>query len=194
MVYIWLMGEMDAVDYLATVLYDTPAAPFDLHHDLARHLWDESRHSSFGLRQLPRLGIDLGKVEQQVELYHALVALAPHERYAMMTLNFEAGSFGVKGVVMDRLRELDDFETDTLLAFDRNDEQNHVRYGHRWLRTMMAMFGETSEPEDFVERTREKFLRVLGEVSPRIPHSLTESERVTANSIRDGFAQRGANA
>ncbi|HEY1110073.1 MAG TPA: hypothetical protein VGE76_15590, partial [Opitutaceae bacterium] len=32
MVYVWLMMEMDAVDYLATVFYDTPQAPFDLHH------------------------------------------------------------------------------------------------------------------------------------------------------------------
>jgi len=41
MVYVWLMMELDAVDYLPTLSYDTPDAPFDLHYDLARHLWDE---------------------------------------------------------------------------------------------------------------------------------------------------------
>jgi len=49
------MMELDAVDYLATIFIDTPDAPFDLHHDMARHLWDESRHSQFGYRQLPKL-------------------------------------------------------------------------------------------------------------------------------------------
>src|SRR6185312_2548457 len=30
MVYVWLMMEMDAVDYLSTVFFETPTAPFDL--------------------------------------------------------------------------------------------------------------------------------------------------------------------
>ena len=68
MVYVWLMMEMDAIDYLATVFPDTAAAPFDLHYDLARHLWDESRHSQFGFRQLPRLGVDLMTVEHSLDL------------------------------------------------------------------------------------------------------------------------------
>jgi hypothetical protein len=143
MVYVWLMMELDAVDYLATVFYDTPEAPFDLHHDLARHLWDESRHSQFGYRQLPKLGVDLMTVEHSLDLYNILVQMPPHERYAMMTMEFEAGSFPIKATVMDRVRELNDFEADTLLAFDRNDEQNHVRYGHHWLPVIMALCGET---------------------------------------------------
>ena len=96
MVYVWLMMEMDAVDYLATVFVDTPHAPFDLHHDMARHLWDESRHSQFGFRQLPKLGVDLMTVEHSLDLYNILVQMPPHERYAMMTMEFEAGSFPTK--------------------------------------------------------------------------------------------------
>jgi hypothetical protein len=139
MVYVWLMMEMDAVDYLATIFHDTPDAPFDLHHDMARHLWDESRHSQFGYRQLPKLGVDLMTLEHSLDLYNILVQMPPHERYAMMTMEFEAGSFPTKATVMDRIRELNDFEADTLLAFDRNDEQNHVRFGHRWLPEIMAL-------------------------------------------------------
>ena len=145
---------MGAVDYLATIFYDTPDAPFDLHHDLARHLWDESRHSAFGYRQLPKLGVDLMTLEHSLELYNVLVHLTPPERYAMMTMEFEAGSFPTKALVMDRIRELNDFEADTLLAFDRNDEQNHVRYGHRWLPEIMALFGEKRPAEEFVHATR----------------------------------------
>ncbi len=183
MVYVWLMMEMDAVDYLATVFYDTPQAPFDLHYDLARHLWDESRHSQFGYRQLPKLGVDLMTVEHSLDLYNILVQMPAHERYAMMTMEFEAGSFPTKAMVMDRIRELNDFEADTLLAFDRNDEQNHVRYGHRWLPAMMALFGETRPGEEFVKSTQAKFAEAAAIYGGKTPHSLSPEQRLTGKKI-----------
>ncbi len=183
MVYVWLMMEMDAVDYLATIFYDTPHAPFDLHHDMARHLWDESRHSQFGYRQLPKHGVDLMTLEHSLDLYNILVQMPPHERYAMMTMEFEAGSFPTKAHVMDRVRELNDFEADTLLAFDRNDEQNHVRYGHHWLPQMMALFGEKRPVEEFVSATRERFQQVAAIHGGRTPHALPPEQRLTGEKI-----------
>lgn len=183
MVYVWLMMEMDAVDYLATVFVDTPHAPFDLHHDMARHLWDESRHSQFGFRQLPQHGVDLMTVEHSLDLYNILVQMPPHERYAMMTMEFEAGSFPTKALVMDRVRELNDFEADTLLAFDRNDEQNHVRYGHRWLPEIMTLCGETRPVEEFVKATQEKFKAFAAIYGNRTPHSLSPERRLTGEKI-----------
>jgi hypothetical protein len=184
MVYVWLMMEMDAVDYLATIFYDTPDAPFDLHHDMARHLWDESRHSQFGYRQLPKLGVDLMTLEHSLDLYNILVQMPPHERYAMMTMEFEAGSFPTKAVVMDRVRELNDFEADTLLAFDRNDEQNHVRYGHRWLPEIMALCHETRAVDEFVKATQEKFRQLAAIYGGKTPHGLPPERRLTGNKIR----------
>ena len=183
LVYIWLMMELDAVDYLATIFFDTPHAPFDLHHDLARHLWDESRHSQFGYRQLPRLGIDLMTLEHSLDLYTILVQMTPPERYAMMTMEFEANSFPTKAHVMDRVRELNDFEADTLLAFDRNDEQNHVRSGHRWLPVMMSLFGETRRPEDFVTAARARFAELAKTYGGITPHSLPPAQRLTGEKI-----------
>ena len=183
MVYVWLMMELDAVDYLATVFFDTPHAPFDLHHDLARHLWDESRHSQFGYRQLPRLGIDLMTLEHSLDLYTILVQMTPPERYAMMTMEFEANSFPTKAHVMDRVRELNDFEADTLLAFDRNDEQNHVRSGHRWLPVIMSLFGETRSPDDFVAATRARFAALAKIYGGITPHSLPAPQRLTGQKI-----------
>lgn len=183
MVYVWLMMELDAVDYLSTLFYDTPEAPFDLHHDLARHLWDESRHSAFGYRQLPKLGVNLKSLEHSLDLYHILIQMTPPERYAMMTMEFEAGSFPVKAKVMDRVRELNDFEADTLLAFDRNDEQNHVRYGHRWLPEIMKLFGEDRPVDAFVEATKKRFEILAEEYGGNVPHGLSAEERLTGNKI-----------
>ncbi|MCH6258717.1 DUF455 family protein [Puniceicoccaceae bacterium K14] len=183
MIYVWLMMELDAVDYLATVFYDTKEAPFEMHFDLARHLWDESRHSQFGYRQLPKLGVDLSTLEHSLDLYNILVQMLPHERYAMMTMEFEAGSFPTKAKVMDRVRELNDFEADTLLAFDRNDEQAHVRYGHRWLPQIMSLFGETRPVGEFVEATRARFAELTKVFGGKTPHSLTPGERLTGRKI-----------
>jgi rubrerythrin len=183
MVFVWLMMELDAVDYLATVFYDTADAPFDLHFDLARHLWDESRHSAFGFRQLPKLGVDLNTVEHSLDLYNILVQMTPSERYAMMTMEFEAGSFPTKAKVMDRIRELNDFEADTLLAFDRNDEQNHVRYGHRWLPEIMKLFGDERPVDEFVQATQARFAELSEIHGGKTPHSLSAGERLTGNKI-----------
>jgi uncharacterized ferritin-like protein (DUF455 family) len=183
MVYVWLMMELDAVDYLATIFYDTPEAPFDLHHDMARHLWDESRHSQFGYRQLPKLGVDLMTLEHSLDLYNILVQMPPHERYAMMTMEFEAGSFPTKATVMDRVRELNDFEADTLLAFDRNDEQNHIRYGHRWLPEIMALCGEMRPVDEFVKATQARFAELAKVYGGRTPHALPPDRRLTGNKI-----------
>ena len=185
MVYVWLMMELDAVDYLATIFYDTPTAPFDLHHDMARHLWDESRHSQFGYRQLPKLGVDLMTLEHSLDLYNILVQMPPHERYAMMTMEFEAGSFPTKATVMDRVRELNDFEADTLLAFDRNDEQNHIRYGHRWLPEIMALFGETRPVDEFVKATQANFAAMAKIHGDRTPHALAPDVRLTGAKLRE---------
>lgn len=183
MVYVWLMNELDAVDYLATIFWDTPDVPFDLHFDLVRHLWDESRHSQFGWRQIPKLGIDRATVEHALDLYCILVQMSPPERYAMMTMEFEAGSFPTKATVMDRVRELNDFEADTLLAFDRNDEQNHVRFGHRWLPEIMKIFGESRPVEEFVKATQEKFAELAKVFGGQVPHTLPPAARLTGDKL-----------
>jgi hypothetical protein len=184
MTYVWLMMELDAVDYLATIFYDTPEAPFELHFDLARHLWDESRHSQFGYRQLPKLGVDLKTVEHSLDLYNILVQMTPPERYAMMTMEFEAGSFPTKAKIMDRIRELNDFEADTLLAFDRNDEQNHVRYGHRWLPEIMKLFDVTQPVDQFIKATQARFAAVAKIHGNQTPHTLSPADRLTGNKIK----------
>ncbi len=123
-------------------------------------------------------------VEHSLDLYNILVQMPPHERYAMMTMEFEAGSFPTKALVMDRIRELNDFEADTLLAFDRNDEQNHVRYGHRWLPDMMALFGETRPVEEFVKATQARFKEMAERFGGRTPHGLSAERRLTGNKIK----------
>jgi uncharacterized ferritin-like protein (DUF455 family) len=118
--------------------------------------------------------------------------MPPHERYAMMTMEFEAGSFPTKAIVMDRVRELTDFEADTLLAFDRNDEQNHVRYGHRWLPEIMKLFHETRPVDEFVAATQQHFREMAALHGNKTPHSLPPERRLTGRKILELVRKGGA--
>lgn len=179
MTYAWLVNELSAVESLATIVYDTSQGPFALHHDLTRHLWDEARHSQFGYRGLPRQGIDLTTVELSVFEYQAMIELTPAERYALLTMIWESATFDIKAPVIDGVHTLGDFETETLLAFDRNDEQNHVRYGHRWLPAIMQLENETRAIPQFLEALRTKYERLEPEVRQRLNHTLPASSRLT---------------
>jgi uncharacterized ferritin-like protein (DUF455 family) len=101
----------------------------------------------------------------------------------MMTMEFEAGSFPTKALIMDRIRELNDFEADTLLAFDRNDEQNHVRYGHQWLPVIMKVCGHDEPVEDFVKATQANFAKMAEIHGSKTPHSLPPEQRLTGEKI-----------
>ena len=101
----------------------------------------------------------------------------------MMTMEFEAGSFGTKAQIMDKMRELNDFEADTLLAFDRNDEQQHVRYGHRWLPEIMRLFNVEGSVDAFVANTKARFEECSKTYGGQTPHSLSAEERLTGNKI-----------
>jgi len=123
-------------------------------------------------------------LEHSLDLYHILIQMPPAERYAMMTMEFEAGSFPTKARIMDRVRELNDFEADTLLAFDRNDEQNHVRYGHRWLPVIMKLCGHEEPVDEFVNSTRRHFAELAEKFGGRTPHTLSPDRRFTAAKIK----------
>jgi hypothetical protein len=186
MIYVWLMNELTAVETLATVLFDTPELSLDGHLDLARHAWDESRHTQFGYRQLPRLGLDLRRLNIHDLPYRTYLRLTAAERYARLSCVAEPESFEVKAWIMDRVRELNDFEADTLLAFDRSDERNHVRYGHRWVPYLMKLEGIGCTPEQFVEQARTRFNseNAALRAQPEVAVTLHDSRQISANELK----------
>jgi uncharacterized ferritin-like protein (DUF455 family) len=186
MIYVWLMNELTAVEALATVIFDTPGLSFDGHLDLARHAWDESRHTQFGYRQLPRLGLDLGRLNIHDLPYRTYQKLTAAERYARLSCVAEPESFEVKAQIMDRVRELNDFEADMLLAFDRSDEQNHVRYGHRWVPHLMRLENVTSTPEQFVTQARTRFdsENLALRAHPEVAATLRDPTQISVDELK----------
>ena len=52
--------EMELAELLSLTIFDWPELPFDMERDIARHLWDECRHSMLGeaaLKRVSRCGL-----------------------------------------------------------------------------------------------------------------------------------------
>jgi hypothetical protein len=79
------LTEMPAVELLALTLYEWPDASFETHHDLARHLWDEARHSMFGEVAFATRGVEWHTVPQGLAFaWYPNTELEPRQRYALL--------------------------------------------------------------------------------------------------------------
>jgi hypothetical protein len=84
MLYVRLT-EMHASELIALTLYEWPDASFEVHHDLARHLWDETRHAMLGETAFETRGVDWHAVPQEVTFASfPNTHLEPRERYALL--------------------------------------------------------------------------------------------------------------
>ncbi|MEX0774628.1 MAG: hypothetical protein WD042_02815 [Phycisphaeraceae bacterium] len=160
----WCMGYMRemnlAMDQLRW-LYDSPAMPWEFHHDISRHLWDESRHGDSGCSRLADFGITLAEVgfgsyqgdeplagraplypqagQNQPGALPAAEAAAPlsgaelYEQVFHIGMVAETGHFQVKREAYDDFKAGGDLESAEMMLFDIIDEQTHVQYAHRWL-------------------------------------------------------------
>jgi hypothetical protein len=84
MLYVRLT-EMHVPELLALTLYEWPDATFDVHRDLARHLWDEARHAMMGEVAFEREGVDWHTVPHELSFAaYPNARLEPRARYALL--------------------------------------------------------------------------------------------------------------
>jgi hypothetical protein len=84
MMYIRLT-EMPVVELLGLTLYEWPEATFEVHRELARHLWDEARHAMFGEVAFETRGVDWQSVPHELAFAsYPSNELEPRERYALL--------------------------------------------------------------------------------------------------------------
>ncbi len=143
--------EIQAADSCASLLFDAPDMPWDFYFDLARHMWDESRHCEFGEMKLRALGRDVRELGVSNAAYVLRQTINPLDRYAALTTQ-EADAFpGKHAGLKDALEHGDDLSA-RAWSYDISDETQHVRYGHKWLPVMIA---ETGDPRSYDELKRD---------------------------------------
>ncbi|MBX3011300.1 MAG: hypothetical protein KF832_07320 [Caldilineaceae bacterium] len=129
--------EMTAAELCATVLFEWEDLPYEGYLDLARHCWDETRHSLFGQAALEGQGVPLPSVPNWVGYAGHTLPVYPQKRYSHLAIATEAAAMrhpGGKRGEWEWCKEKAHHPLMTTFQdFDWADEVNHVAYGRKWL-------------------------------------------------------------
>ncbi|MEZ4769249.1 MAG: hypothetical protein R2844_12585 [Caldilineales bacterium] len=132
------LSEVTVAEGLALVLCETPGQPWEFYVDLARHLWDEMRHSLFGEAAAEDIFGDRAAMPMRDFEADYLFKMTPLELYALIGIGVEAALMKYP----PGKREEYEFCRDTaryplmrtLQDFDWADEVLHVNIARRQLR------------------------------------------------------------
>ena len=132
-------NEMSSLEIAAQCLADFPDAPWDLRMQLARQVWDESRHVTALHRRLRQIGGIKG--EFPVANFEWTVTCFLDSLIGRLTLQnrtFEAGAMDLMARLPGKWRDAGDSETADLLDAIAADEIQHVRFANQWIRKLTS--------------------------------------------------------
>lgn len=168
--------EMTAAELCATVLFEWEDLPYEGCVDLARHCWDETRHSLFGQAALEAEEIRLDSLPSWVGYAKHTLPAPPAKRYSHLAIATEAGLMAHPGGKRGEWEWCRDVARHPLMTtyqdFDWADEVTHVAYGREWLVRFFCKGdrarAQTMADETVAERKAyyEQFIR------PDQPHSV----------------------
>ena len=133
-------NEMTTTEVAAQCLADFPDIDWELRMELARQVWDESRHCIGLYRRLKELGghkgeFPIANFEWAVSSYLDSAI----GRITVMNRTFEAGTMDLMAFIPDGWREKgNDPQTAELLDAIAADEIHHVRFANVWVHKLCA--------------------------------------------------------
>lgn len=168
----WMMNvrlnEMHVSELIATVVADWEGQPWAFYHDLARHLWDETRHCMLGEVAFVSQGVDFTKMPTHIGFAeYPNRELPPPERYAFLW-GIEQGLMTKTGKQAEvALAQAGGDERATVFQdFDWADEVLHAAIGRRWLEphfeTRAAMLDVYARVRPAYDGMKEKDLTLPG--------------------------------
>jgi uncharacterized ferritin-like protein (DUF455 family) len=128
-----LVGEMQAMEGAGRTVFDFPDAPWEFTMDMARQVWDESRHVEIYLALLDHLGGYVGEYPETTILWRCACAEDAAARVAGVNRGLEGLACDVFNQLVHIARKLNDPILERSVDFVLADEITHVRMGSRWL-------------------------------------------------------------
>lgn len=147
--------EMQAAETIGSTLWEAEGMEWEFYYDLARHCWDEERHSLLGETRLIELGHHPTDFQHMVGNYAWRQMVDPVRRYTILTEIIEAGSFEYKRNTYAKHMKNGDMASAQAILYDIIDETLHVRWGTKWIPKLMERFGFAVSKEDLVTECRE---------------------------------------
>jgi uncharacterized ferritin-like protein (DUF455 family) len=128
-----LVGELQAMEGAGRTVYDFPDAPWEFTLDMARQVWDESRHVETYLGLLDYLGGYVGEFPETTLLWRCACAEDAAARVAGVNRGLEGLACDVFNQLIHIARKMDDPILERSVDYVLADEITHVRMGSRWL-------------------------------------------------------------
>lgn len=147
------LNEMTAAETLGSIMWMTPEMPWEFQYNVARHLWDEVRHSQLGQVRIQQLGLKVEEVPQVVQIYNVMMTLPAVDQYALLTTVIEPNGMPEKSANREHWEEIEDEISAAAVSYDWSDENFHIRWGKKWTPVLLQTYGYTETPEEIAART-----------------------------------------
>ena len=129
-------GEFQAMEAAGRTLYDFPDAPWEFQLDMARQVWDESRHSEIFMRLLQYMGAEPGDYPETEILWRCTQANDPAARVAGINRGLEGLACDVFDQLIRIAQKNGDEVIERAVDYVLADEITHVRMGSKWMRKL----------------------------------------------------------
>jgi len=126
-------GEMQAMEAAGRTLFDFPDAPWEFQLDMARQVWDESRHAEIFSKLLEYVGSYLGEFPESEILWSCTQVDDPACRVAGINRGLEGLACDVFEQIIRMGRKMGDPIIERAVDYVLADEITHVRMGSKWL-------------------------------------------------------------
>src|SRR5713226_4631857 len=128
-----MVGEMQAMEGAGRTVCDFPETPWEFTLDMARQVWDESRHVEIYLRLLAHLDGYAGEFPETTILWRCACAADAAARVAGVNRGLEGLACDVFNQLVHIARKIGDPILERAVEFVLADEITHVRMGSKWL-------------------------------------------------------------
>src|SRR5947209_17174952 len=153
-----LVGELQAMEGAGRTVCDFPDAPWEFTLDMARQVWDESRHVEIYLGLLEYLGGYVGEFAESTILWRCACAEDAAARVAGVNRGLEGLACDVFNQLIHIAQKIGDPIIEKSVDYVLADEITHVRMGSRWLNELTRRDAERRPKAiEFQETIDERF-------------------------------------
>jgi uncharacterized ferritin-like protein (DUF455 family) len=129
-------GELQAMEAAGRTLFDFPDAPWEFQLDMARQVWDESRHAEIYMKLLEYVGSYLGEFPESEVLWSCTQVEDPACRVAGINRGLEGLACDVFEQLIRMAQKMGDPIIERSVDYVLADEITHVRMGSKWMRKL----------------------------------------------------------
>lgn len=165
MIYIYAT-ELFAGETLSCIYYYVDRMPLPFYFDLARHMWDEFRHSQMGMRRLLQMGYTADQFQWLGGPGKRDVKEHFTELYSNLTMLGEACGFKKKRKSAEAFWKFGDVLSAITCEFDLIDERRHIDFATRWGPELYKKADQIVTFQEMAEMARVRRLTELETVPP----------------------------